>query len=413
MNREVLLAHSTREEGGRESPDCRAKRPTVAHFVSPYLFSTGSWIYGQLVHAQQYKPIVLTDQTVNLDVFPFEPIYTYENVSAPRKALLCLGKGRLRGAREPFFERVLRRQKPCLMHAHFGTSAVEMLELKRRLGFPLVTAFYGADASQAPRDPVRRERYQRLFSIGDLFLAEGNAMRRALMTLGCPAHKIVIQRLGVNLDTLPFVVRRPDPSGVIRILIAGTFREKKGIPDALRAVKRVRSRYPRLEVTLIGDSAGKPGDEDEKKTIMPLLAQLNGAIRWLGFLPYPAFREALLTHHLFLSPSRTATDGDSEGGAPVSIIEAEATGIPVVSTLHADIPEVVVAGQTALLSAERDVDSLAENLERLVAQPDLWEPMGRAGRAHVEEHHDVRKQVRRLEDIYSRLVYERSEPHRH
>ena len=81
--------------------------------------------------------------------------------------------------------------------------------------------------------------------------------------------------------------------------------------------------------------------------------------------------------------------------------------MPILSTLHADIPEVVVDGKSGLLSPERDVDSLAENLERLVAEPDLWEQMGRYGRRHVEENYDVRRQVARLEEIYSEVAERR------
>lgn len=88
----------------------------------------------------------------------------------------------------------------------------------------------------------------------------------------------------------------------------------------------------------------------------------------------------------------------------MSTIEAEATGIPIVSAIHADIPEIVLGGESGLLSPERDVDALARNLERLVADPDLWRSMGKAGRAHVEEHHDVRKQVARLETIYAGVL---------
>lgn len=381
-----------------------SERPIVAHFVSPYLFGTGSWIYSQLVHLRRYRPIVLTDQTTNLDLFPFTPIYTYENVSAPQKALLCLWKGRLRGASPAFFEWVVRRQQASLLHSHFGTYAVEMLTVKRHTGLPMITTFYGADMSQAARDPFWRGQYHFLFEEGDLFLAEGSAMRRGLVELGCPPDRIVIQRLGVDLEALPFLIRRLDPSGTVRVLIAGTFREKKGIPDALRAIQQVRRRCPNVRATLIGDSAGKPGDEDEKRIIVSLVKHLDGAVEWVGFLPYPAFRKAMLTHHLFLSPSVTAKDGDSEGGAPVSIIEAQATGMPIVSTYHADIPEVVLNGESALLSPERNVDSLADSLERLVTQPDLWEPMGKAGRAHVEQCHDVRTQAARLEDLYARFI---------
>jgi len=379
-------------------------RPTVAHFVTPYLFGTGSWVHAQLIHMRHYRPIVLTYRTENLDVFPFDPVYAYESVNIARKALFCLSLGRVSGGLEPYLERVLRQQRARLIHVHFGNSGVDMLETKRATGLPMVTAFYGADVSQVPRDPVWRRRYKELFEEGDLFLAEGNVMRRALLDLGCPPDKVVVQRLGVDTDALSFVARRPDAAGTAKILIAASFREKKGIPDALRAVERVRHRFPRLEVTLIGDATGKPGDEEEKQRILEILEGLQETVTWKKFIPYPLFRAELFEHHVFLSPSVTAQDGDSEGGAPVSIIEAQATGMPIVSTIHADIPNVVVPGESALLSPERDVDALAENLARLVAEPDKWEAMGRAGRAHVEAHHNVRLQVPKLEQLYSQII---------
>ena len=378
--------------------------PVVAHFVSSYLFRTGSWIHSPLVNMTRHTPIVVTEQTENLDVFPFSRLYAYRDLGNARKVWLGLRGRRRHGLRPVFFTRVLRRQRACLIHAHFGPTGAEMLDVRRAVGLPMVTSFYGSDATQLARDPVWRERYRRLFTEGDAFLAEGTAMRRTLLALGCPPEKVIVHRLGVPLNTLPFAVRRPDASGVVKILIAGTFREKKGIPDALRAVYRVRRRHPGLQVTLIGDSTGKVGDEEEKREILALVDQPSSAVNWVGFQPYSVFQKLLLEHHIFLSPSVTARDGDSEGGAPVSIIEAAATGMPVVASTHADIPEVVVERESALLSPERDVDALAQNLERLVTEHHLWEPMGRRGRAHVERHHDAKVQAGRLEDIYAALL---------
>jgi colanic acid/amylovoran biosynthesis glycosyltransferase len=127
-------------------------------------------------------------------------------------------------------------------------------------------------------------------------------------------------------------------------------------------------------------------------------------VRWTGFQPYPVFQRALLEHDLFLSPSRTAEDGDNEGGAPVSLIEAQATGMPIVATRHCDIPEVVVEGESGLLSEERDVDGIAASLERMIAAPaGVWDAMGRAARAHIEKEYNVRTQIARLETLYERL----------
>src|SRR5262249_22047601 len=159
-------------------------------------------------------------------------------------------------------------------------------------------------------------------------------------------------------------------------------------------------------LTLLGGSTGQPRDEHEHERIVELLAKhdLDRSVRQLGYQPYPVFRELLKTHHLLLSPSVTAEDGDSEGGSPVTITEAQATGMPVVSTFHADIPEVVINGTTGLLSPERDVQALAANLAYLVTHPGRWEAMGRCGRAHVEEEYNASVQGRRLEEIYSAVL---------
>jgi len=378
--------------------------PVVAHCCTPYLFGTGSWIHSQLVHLARHEPIVLTDRTENLDVFPFRGVYAYNEISPLRKAFFYLKRTGTDGGRGPFFESVLRRRRARLIHCHFGYVGWQMLDVKRRLGLPMATSFYGADASRLPRDPVWRARYAQLFAQGEVFLAEGEAMRRTLVELGCPPERIVVQHLGVAVDELPFATRCPDPSGVVKVLVAATFREKKGIPDALRAIEKLRGHHPRLQVTLIGDSAGTPADEEEKGTILDLVGRLAGVVRWVGFLPHPAFRRALLEHHLFLSPSCTGRDGDTEGGAPVALIEAQASGMPVVSTRHCDIPEVVVDGRTGHLSAERDVEALAANLERMITAPArVWSEMSIAARTHIEKHYNVRTQIDRLEGLYERL----------
>jgi len=386
------------------TPAARAL-PVVAHCCTPYIFATGSWLYSQLVHLERHKPIVLTDRTGNLDIFPFREVYAYNEINRLRQALFYLRRTGADGGRGPFFESVLRRRRARLIHSHFGYVGWQMLESKSRLGLPMVTSFYGADGSRLPRDQVWRSRYAQLFAHGERFLAEGEAMRSTLAELGCPPERIEVQHLGVAVDELPYMVRRRDPSGPIRVLVAATFREKKGVPDALRAVGRLPKHHRDLRVTLIGDSMGMPGDEEEKRTILDLVGQLEGVVRWVGFQPYPAFRRALLEHDVFLSPSCIGRDGDSEGGAPVTLIEAQATGMPVVSTHHCDIPEVVVDGSTGYLSPERDVEALAANLDRLITAPaQVWEAMGFAARAHVEKHYNVRTQVDRLEGLYERLA---------
>src|SRR2546425_2864212 len=177
---------SGRIAGARKGRRRGTPQPIVAHFVFPYLFRTGSWIYSPLINMTRFAPIVVTEQTQNLDIFPFSPVYAYNDLGFARKIGLALREGRQHGLRQAFFTRVLRRQHARVIHAHFGYAGASLLDVRSTVGLPMVTSFYGADVSQLARDPVWRERYRRLFTEGHAFLAEGTAMLRALLALGCP-----------------------------------------------------------------------------------------------------------------------------------------------------------------------------------------------------------------------------------
>ena len=88
----------------------------------------------------------------------------------------------------------------------------------------------------------------------------------------------------------------------------------------------------------------------------------------------------------------------------MALIEMSAYGMPIVSTFHCDIPEVVLDGKSGFLVPEKDTKGLAERLEHLINHPELWEPMGRAGRKHIEEEFNIVKQSVKLEEIYDSLL---------
>ena len=124
----------------------------------------------------------------------------------------------------------------------------------------------------------------------------------------------------------------------------------------------------------------------------------------LGYVSYSRFLHELDRGHILLQPSKTAANGDSEGGAPVVLLDAQAARVPVVSTRHADIPEYVIDGEGGLLAAEKDIDGLTERLCELLLDPGMRARMGDAGRKHVEEHYNAELQVPVLESIYDDLT---------
>ncbi|OHB71653.1 MAG: hypothetical protein A2W23_07360 [Planctomycetes bacterium RBG_16_43_13] len=383
------------------------KNKIVVHSLDAFLFITGSWIYNQIIDLSRWQPVVVCKKRMNQDIFPFEPVYSLDSCSTLGIYFQEIGRILLSLPYHPYIYYALKRKGVSLLHSHFGNRGYYDIGLKKKLVVPLITTFYGYDLNYVPiKNPVWKERYMKLFSEGDLFLVEGSHMKECLVELGCPREKITVQHLGVDLEKIEFIPRRPKEKENIKILVAGAFREKKGIPYALEAYGKVRQKYKNMELTLIGDSGGQEREEEEKRRISQVIEKykLQESVRLLGFKPHSVFLEEAAKHDIFLSPSVHSSDGDTEGGAPVSIIEASASGMPILSTYHCDIPEVVIDRKSGFLVPERDVDALAEKLEYLVLNNSLWEEMGRAGRKHIEDNYNIIKQREALETIYDSLV---------
>jgi colanic acid/amylovoran biosynthesis glycosyltransferase len=301
---------------------------------------------------------------------------------------------------------VTRRTRARVLHSHFGFVGWRDLGVSRGLGIAHVVTFYGVDVLFYPTmDPRWRDRYREMFAEVDAVLCEGPYMGRSIVALGCPPEKMRVHHLGIDLSLIPFEPRSWRPGEPLRVLLSGSFREKKGFPYALEALARLRRSVP-LEITIIGDEHGEPRTIREKQKILDTIerGELSGCTRLMGYQPYRTVMDEARRHHVFLSPSVTAADGDTEGGAPVSLIEMSASGMMIVSTTHCDIPGVILDGKTGLLAPERDVDTLVAHLEWIITHPERWLEMQRAGRAHMEAEYDAHRQGERLASIYRELA---------
>jgi colanic acid/amylovoran biosynthesis glycosyltransferase len=208
-------------------------------------------------------------------------------------------------------------------------------------------------------------------------------------------------RIGIDIAKIPFVPRHPPEDDEVVILMAGRPIEKKGHWYGLQAFERICRDFPAARLLLI--IGGRTPKENEIASKMSRFIEdkgIGGRVHWSGFLSYDAYLASIRSAHIFLQPSVRAEDGDAEGGAPVTITELSASGMPVVATRHCDIPEVVLDGKSGLLAEEKDVTGLAGHLATLCASPGKWMDMGRAGRLHIEERFDIRKQGKELECYY-------------
>ena len=384
-------------------------KPTIAYAIHKYLGISETFIYSYLKNLKTHTPIVLTTETFNLDLYPFHPIYDSSSIERYswwwfRDRLgyyLCLDK------KEYFehilyFKHILKKENVCLIHAHFGPEGVAMIPIKRWLKLPLITTFYGYDVTQLPREEVWNNAYQMLFKKGDLFLVEGNNMKQSLINIGCPAEKIKIQHIGIDIEKFQFRERTLSQNGEIVILFCGRFVEKKGLIYALKALNLLIKKHPQLNIKfrIIGDGVLRSSIESFIHE-----NNLNQYVSLLGYQSHNIFAEELKKAHIYIQPSVTAQNGDSEGGAPTTLLEAQASGVPVIASLHADIPEVVINGKSGFLAPERDADALEAHLEYLVNHSEQWLSMGRAGRGHVETHYNIYKEAINLGNIYDALLF--------
>lgn len=313
-------------------------------------------------------------------------------------------------------EGILRQRGVGLIHAYFGPVGWRMLELKRKLGVPLVVTFLGDEiattlepwwwwwiqtGSEVPDWPAR---LRELLQEGDLFLAEGPFLRQRLIDFGCPAEKVQIQRIGIPVRQMPFPRSRQPQSGKVIIMFAGRFCEQKGVLYALEAVREIWRTRRNFEFRMVGDEKLTDGKYAAQIYAFIRIHRLQECVRLLGFLNHADYLRELQQADIFLHPSVTGLSGISEGGAPTTILEAQALGIPVVATLHCDIPNVTVPGESAILVPERDSRSLVIALQSLMDNPERWSTMGAAGRLFIETHHDIELEVPALEEKYLALL---------
>ena len=367
--------------------------PRVLHAVDRFSPRSETFVYTMVTGHQRYEASVLCHAREHADEFPFPRVHVQPKPASRKTAAWWIAASVERATgRSPWrrgVDETLALVGPSAVHAHFGPIGCEMIAVTKAAGLPLVTSLYGVDAAVLPYLPQWRERYARLFRDGDLFLAEGPEMRRKVIAAGAPAERTLIHPIALDLNKYP----RWAPDGAATVLFAGRFIEKKGLLDAIAAFALARARVPEARMTIVGGGGGE-------ETARALTAQLGlgGCVEFAGMQPHAGLIMRLAAAAVFIHPSVTADDGDSEGGAPTILLEAQAIGTPIVTTRHADIPHVVPEGPGIWLCAEHDVDALGRALTAALGQRTPSSP------AHVRAHHDVASVMPRLEDIYTRVA---------
>jgi colanic acid/amylovoran biosynthesis glycosyltransferase len=244
-------------------------------------------------------------------------------------------------------------------------------------------------------EPLRGE-YQRLFEEARWLVAVAPTIRDALIRLGAPAEKIIVQPSGAECER--FSGARPANADA-HFVSVGRFVPKKAPQRVVEAFALARQQRTSISLTMIGEG--------------PLLAETRkfagtlgvaSAIRFLGGQPHECVADEMRQARAFLQHSVVAPDGDSEG-TPVSVMEAGASGLPVIATRHAGIPNVVLHGQTDLLVDEHDVSSMADAIVRLTDDPELAGLLGRSARERVTREFSVETTAKTVFELIQRSIH--------
>lgn len=293
----------------------------------------------------------------------------------------------------------LYRQKYDIVHCHFGTNGLKGMIFQdiRNLSPKLVTTFHGYDVNSETYTS-NNNIYKPLCYAGDLYTVNSTYTKNKAIKLGFPKERIVKLPVGLNLSKYGFQEKRLLSEEKIKIVTVARLVEKKGIEYSIKSVAKVIKSYPNVEYQIIGDGELRPKLEN-------LIASLGlvDKIKLCGWMNENEVRQRYKNAHIFILSSVTASNGDMEGQGLV-LQEAQAMGLPVLSTLHNGIPDGVLDGKSGFLVPEKDVDALAEKLQYLVEHPESWAEMGKAGRNFVEKHFDINKLNDRLVGIYQKLL---------
>lgn len=368
----------------------------VLSFVSCFLPNEMLHVYRQVSNLEKFKSYVITRKINNLDKFPFK------NLSLLKKpATRFIKRYYLRLLKRPVtlsryeVNQILDYSQSiggALLHIYQGDVALRSLDLLRLYDGPKVVSFHGADLS----DHLSND-YLKLWRCSDFFLCRCEAFKEKLIQMGCPAEKIRLNYTGVPLPQR-FKVSDYSDGKIFKILQVCRLIDKKGLDLSIKALRIARNSGVDATLAIAGDG---PLSNTLKLLVQDL--NLENEVKFLGFLDNESLGNAYLDAHLFCHPSRITKTGDREG-IPNSIAEAMSYGLPVVSTTHSGIPEIIQNNHSGILVSDESPKLIANAIVKLAKRREYLAHLGFHARKRIENKFSIKKCVNDLEAIYTKAL---------
>ena len=291
--------------------------------------------------------------------------------------------------KQALIKRYLQEHNIDVVLAEYGTAGSFIAPICKILDLPLLVHFHGFDASRYDILEKFNESYKLMFDYAQHIIVVSKAMKKALIKQGCPEHKLVINTCGPHPD---FLNIKPNLESNF-IISVGRHTYKKGPYLTILAFQKVLEQQPNLKLKMIGDGELF----DVSKNLVKSLGLENNIIL-LGALERKEIIKHLQSAFLFVQHSIVAHNGDSEG-TPVGVIEAMAAGLPVVSTKHAGIPDVVIENETGFLVDENDINQMASYILKITDDRELAKCLGEKGKAKIQDHFTMEKHLETINNL--------------
>ncbi len=390
----------------------------IAHLFSSYPGSnTTNWLYNLITNIPNCKVTIAAEFYTKHNFYNSEFNYidnplasiTYYKRQIDTWSLklydkmICYLSEKLIGSFNNHLNKEIAKREIDVVHAHFADVGCKYVTIIKQKKLPFVISFYGYDYEYLPHiKPEYKQRYEKLFLKADKFICEGTHGAGILQKMGCPKEKIEIVRLGVEIDKIPFQVKNKTYNRLNLIQIAA-LREKKGHIYTLKAFNKALIECPNMHLTFVGSGEAKIYNQLEEYIVGN---QLEKNVSLFNEIDFNKLHSYLSEFDVFIHPSCYSEDRDCEGGAPIVLLDAQACGLPIISTTHCDIPDEVVDYKTGLLTPEKDIDALAESIKYFFKMTDMeYKNYSLNARRHIEENYSINKNAIRLKEIYNILIH--------
>jgi colanic acid/amylovoran biosynthesis glycosyltransferase len=377
--------------------------PTVASYCTTFLKPEMRHIYRQVTGLKRHKTFILTRERIEEERYPFPDI---ELLPRAKKNFLKrfwlkyvrrLPAVHYRGELQVVIK-ALERRPADLMHVYFGHTGVHLLPFIKEWDRPTVVSFHGMDIQSRPHQAGYDDMMRELLQVLPLVLARSRSLFDALENWGCPREKMRLNRTGIPLEAFPFAAREIPYDGSWQFVQACRLIAKKGLKTTLQAFANFHGFNPNSRLVIAGD-----GPMKEQLAEMARDLGVQHAVELRGFLDQAALAKLYAESHVFVHPSEMTKDQNQEG-VPNSMLEAMATGLPVLATQHGGIPEVVTHGTHGLLVPEGDHEALFQAMFRCIEHPEHLAEMGKAAADEVRAEFSQEKAIERLEGFYDEAI---------